>query len=602
MTESFDSDDSTQWRDPKIPLTVLDRYQVLGVIGQGGMGTVYKGYHLNLKRLVAIKTLRFDRDRKPDRVQRFLREMALIGQLNHDNVVRASDAGEKNGVLYLVMEHLTGCDLGQVMIRRGPLPTAMACELIRQAALGLEYIHRKLVHRDIKPSNLHLTTEGVVKILDLGLGRFREAELDGTEPTPTGCVLGTYDYMAPEQAIAEKSIDGRADIYSLGCTLFKLLTGQAPFGANQYDTPAKKILAHAQLPLSKAEGFDRIEVHLREVILRMTAKDVEERYSTADEVAKVLAVFSAKIEPEQIVQLGDSDSALHPLSATLPDDLTKLMGAAEPKRPGSSPTRRRLMYGAAVAAMIAAAAVFVIPRFGGGTPNIEPHVAPLAQFPDGPRRLDDLEPEVLHRLLDQRPRCLNGVEENRLKWTWNPKVFELETKWRDLMLFEVGTISKHRYTLEAGIAQTGWTGGVGVFWGYTVDEVAKRERKPEQHFAKYQYLAIAIRIGDQGERLHIAHRGRGAHFFTKEGKIGIHTHPNIINAQPIPFPAGETTLVVRMAERRLQLATFGGTALPGLVGGHMDEEYRDDPYTGGIGLLTMGQHSDFRNVRFSFQE
>ena len=172
--------------------------------------------------------------------------MEAVGQMDHPNVVRAADAGQKNGVFYLIMEYLDGartCPASSP--RAGRLEPADACELTRQAAVGLEYIHQTLVHRDIKPSNLILTTSGLVKILDLGLARLHEAG-SGGECTPTGSALGTYDYMAPEQASGSSRVDGRADVYSLGCTLFKLLTGQAPFTGPEHDGAARKLFAHGQ--------------------------------------------------------------------------------------------------------------------------------------------------------------------------------------------------------------------------------------------------------------------------------------------------------------------------------------------------------------------
>src|ERR1700722_9650883 len=169
--------------------TLFDRYKLLGIVGQGGMGTVYKAYHLNLKRFVAVKVLRIDQIAGPEMKGRFLREMEAVGQMDHPNIVRASDAGRNNGVFYLVMEYLEGSDLSRLVTAHGPLSTADACELTRHAAEGLDYIHRTLVHRDIKPSNLILTTAGVVKILDLGLARLHEVGAGG-EFTPTGSAVG----------------------------------------------------------------------------------------------------------------------------------------------------------------------------------------------------------------------------------------------------------------------------------------------------------------------------------------------------------------------------------------------------------------------------
>ncbi len=255
MSKSVHPESTTHTWRPKGAL--FDHYQLLGVIGQGGMGTVYKAYHLNLKRYVAIKVLRIDQISNSELKGRFLREMEAVGQMDHPNIVRASDAGKKNGVFYLVMEYLDGSDLSRLVSAHGPLCAADACELTRQAAVGLDYIHRTLVHRDIKPSNLVLTRSGVLKILDLGLARLHEVGA-GPEFTPTGSAVGTYDYLAPEQALASSQVDGRADIYSLGCTLFKLLTGRPPFAGPDYDSAARKLHAHGNIPLTAAPDFESV--------------------------------------------------------------------------------------------------------------------------------------------------------------------------------------------------------------------------------------------------------------------------------------------------------------------------------------------------------
>ena len=183
------------------------------------MGILFKGYHLNLKRFVAIKVIRIDRISRSEPVSRFLREMQAVGQMDHPNVVRATDAGEKNGICYLVMEYLIGSTLSHLVAERGPLQVADACELTRQAALGLDYIHQTLIHRDIKPSNLMLTSSGLVKILDLGLARLHEAATDDQERTPEGWTMGTRDYAAPEQAAGSAQIDVRAEWHFQLCAV-----------------------------------------------------------------------------------------------------------------------------------------------------------------------------------------------------------------------------------------------------------------------------------------------------------------------------------------------------------------------------------------------
>ena len=226
------------------------------------MGVVYKALHTKLKRLVVLKVLPEELMSHPQAISLFNREMETVGKLDHPHIIRATDAGEADGRHFLVLEYVEGMDLGRVVNFCQPLSIADACELCRQAALGLQFIYENgLIHRDIKPSNLWLTTAGEVKILDLGLACL-QTSLDDEEMTGSPAqIVGTVDYMAPEQTIDPNQIDIRADLYSLGCTLYKLLTGKAPFTGLAFVSPVKKLLAHAQVPVppicehrSDAEG------------------------------------------------------------------------------------------------------------------------------------------------------------------------------------------------------------------------------------------------------------------------------------------------------------------------------------------------------------
>ncbi len=260
------------------------------------MGMVYKAQHPKLKRTVAIKLLPLQQWAGSAAVARFEREMEVIGGLDHPNIVRASDAGDAGGMHYLVMDFIDGLDLSRLMHRMGPLPMADACEIIRQAALGLEHVHAAgLVHRDIKPSNIMLTQDGHAKILDLGLAmlgqQYREVE---NNLTTIGQLMGTLDYMAPEQAADSRQVDARADIYGLGATLFKLLTGQAPYGGPSHKSLLKKVLALANAPVPSLREFrPELPEELDAIVGRCLAKDPETRYVHVSEVAESLAPFAA---------------------------------------------------------------------------------------------------------------------------------------------------------------------------------------------------------------------------------------------------------------------------------------------------------------------
>ncbi|MHB0956717.1 MAG: serine/threonine protein kinase [Pirellulaceae bacterium] len=274
----------------------IGAYRVLEPIGAGGMGVVYKAQHPKLKRTVAIKLLPLQHWAGSAAVARFEREMEVIGSLDHPNIVRASDAGDAGGTHYLVMDFIDGVDLSRLVHRMGPLPMTDACEIIRQAALGLEHVHAAgLVHRDIKPSNIMLTHDGHVKILDLGLAMLGQQYREGENNLTTiGQLMGTLDYMAPEQAADSRHIDSRADVYSLGATLFKLLTGQAPYGGPSHRSLLKKVLALANAPVpSLRELRPEIPEELDWIVGKCLAKDPDLRYASVGEVSRALAPFAA---------------------------------------------------------------------------------------------------------------------------------------------------------------------------------------------------------------------------------------------------------------------------------------------------------------------
>ena len=272
----------------------LGQYEVLVRIGQGGMGAVYKARHPHLRRLAAIKMLPGNRLRDPQAVARFQREMEAVGRLDHPNLVRAHDAGEAEGRHFLVMEFLDGTDLRRLVRYHGPFTVADACEIVRQAALGLHYAHEHgLVHRDVKPSNLMLTTDGTVKVLDLGLARLTDESAVADDMTNTGQIVGTGDFIAPEQGQDTRNADARSDIYSLGCTLYYLLVGRGPFTGPRYATFVQKVMAHAREPILSVQTLrNDVPDIVAKVIERMTAKAPEQRYPTVAEVAEALAPWA----------------------------------------------------------------------------------------------------------------------------------------------------------------------------------------------------------------------------------------------------------------------------------------------------------------------
>ena len=269
---------------------VLGSYVILDKLGAGGMGTVYKAQHRRMKRVVALKVLPTAKMSKSGMVQRFQREVEAAAKLDHPNVVTAHDADEHRGLHYLVMEYVDGFDLAYLVERCGRLP-GESVDWIIQVAKGLNYAHNQgVVHRDIKPANLLLDTNGTVKILDMGLARFDE-QADGSEDeasglTQMGEIIGTLDFMSPEQAEDTRRADARSDIYSLGCTLYYLLTAQYLYSE---DTVLKKLLAHRTKPIPSLRSIcSDVSERLDLFFQKMVAKSPDDRPQTMGEVIEEL--------------------------------------------------------------------------------------------------------------------------------------------------------------------------------------------------------------------------------------------------------------------------------------------------------------------------
>ncbi len=326
------------------PGELIGDYRVLGPLGAGGMGSVFRAEHGLMKRLVALKVIRQQNQSDPLARRRFEREVRALARLTHPNIVAAYDAREDNGVLYLVTELVEGEDLGKLVRRKGPIAPIKVAHYGWQAAKGLHYAHGQgLVHRDVKPENLLLDRQRNVKILDLGLARWHGGEDTATAQrslTQTDQILGTARYMSPEQARAPNRADARNDIYSLGCTLFFLLAGRPPYaGESALDT----MLAHASAPIpSVAESVagGPIPAELDVLVRRMMAKDPSARPENMQAVVNELARIV------KLLQRSGDDSAI---SVEL-----RRAGLFAGRLPRSSAAASWILAGTALALLVAA--------------------------------------------------------------------------------------------------------------------------------------------------------------------------------------------------------------------------------------------------------
>jgi serine/threonine-protein kinase len=375
------------------PFVLLER------LGEGGMGQVFKARHRALGRIVALKRLRRAALVNPVAVPRFEREVRAAARLTHPNVVRAFDAGQSDGTYYLAMEFMEGVDLFQLIQQGGPLPVPQAVDYLRQAALGLQHAHESgFIHRDIKPANLFVTHKwthsrasspvasrpassaclslpdvadypwGIVKILDFGLARLQDPEVHASEAalTQLGAVMGTPDFLAPEQAFDSSAIDIRADLYSLGCTLYFLLTGRVPFPGGSLSEKLVKHRSHEPDPVeqtrrnnlrARPSADGEVPAAVGEVVRKLMAKRPQKRYQTPLELAEALAALQPRSAPAAATPLPSNKSTCVRMSrqiiaqqlarAKAPPTQTTVIYAApmaeqttQPMPPGDGPRKR----------------------------------------------------------------------------------------------------------------------------------------------------------------------------------------------------------------------------------------------------------------------
>ena len=372
----FSQADTIASADVEYPLETgmrLRDYRLVKKIGEGGIGTVYQAVHIHLAKHVALKILPSDKLRSKQSVSRFRQEMRAVGKVNHPTVVSASDAGTIDGHHFLVMELIHGADLARIIHARGPLDVADACEIVRQTAIGLQHAHDKgLVHRDVKPSNIMLALDGSVKLLDLGLANLNNLEFESTanvvvtdQLTSVGQIMGTLDYMAPEQITASREVDRKADIYALGATLFQLLTGRTPCGDRSEPTPERIEAVLHKPPLDILTLRSDVPEELCSLLQKMLTKNPEDRPQAAIDVAGELVRFTSDADLGALGEACKSSLYIPSADVDVTDDVSFVVSRTEsedavpPRRPYAG-----VALGGLFLAVLTAAIYFMVTKNG----------------------------------------------------------------------------------------------------------------------------------------------------------------------------------------------------------------------------------------------
>jgi serine/threonine-protein kinase len=408
--------------DPKIGMVLQDRYRIVRKLGEGGMGAVYEGEHVLIKRRVAIKCLHGQFATNPEIVARFHREALAATSIGHQNIIEVTDMGRfPDGSVFMVLEFLEGRDWSKDIDEQGPQPLGKVVKITSQICDALTAAHAKgIVHRDLKPENVFLIARGhdpdFVKVLDFGISKFRDSNSGpGKAMTQTGTTLGTPYYMAPEQAQGKKDIDHRADIYSLGVMTFQALTGQYPFDDESYPMLVLKICTEPPPPLRLYRPD--LPKELEDLVMRMLAKDPAQRFADCAAVKAALAPFASMNDAPVVAadapstanrppsmlggqaighgatQTPDSLPAAPALKATTPSQMpvaqvpiaqTPVAAHAESViRPPTTSRTPLLVGGVLVLALLGGGAAIVLGGGGEETPVVQPTaVATLTPSPD----------------------------------------------------------------------------------------------------------------------------------------------------------------------------------------------------------------------------
>lgn len=576
----------------------LEKYRLERLLSSGGMGRVYVARIPGVPRPVAVKVLhppgRFSPKDRAERLARFRREIAALGRIDHPHVVLATDTGEADGELFLVTELIDGLSLQTIADRLGPLPAADCAELCRQVAVGLGELERLgLVHRDVKPSNLMLDRAGVVKLLDFGLVRFLTDGLpqeNDPEPTPTGVLLGTFDYLAPEQALAARAIDSRTDVYSLGCTLYRLLEGRVPYGGDGYVETTSKLKAHVTGPFPEV-GRPDVPAGLRDLLRRMVAPSRDARPGPA-EVEAGLRLYSAGHDLAGLLRRAEAvaeDAATAPF---VPPSTHRAGPTVATPRPVFHERPPR-------AAVLVALALLLVP-LGLLAWALLPVPKPAEPEPTL-RDLDALEAGKVHDVLAWHPYPRvwhRDGGEALLKYQADKGLLHVISPGHAVLLF--GTTRATDYTFAVDLIPPKDHGELHVVVGYHDLPRGANGQGDSPEVAGYQYVEPVRTSGVDGVPWKV-HRGvrtvepdpiLGLRIGLVEQKAGV------VN----PAPARETVVRVTVAQGRVATVEINGKECPGLLRVR-GRELNDPAWArGGLGIGLQSASGVFINASFQRKE
>jgi serine/threonine protein kinase len=581
--------DGTQAMAPKS----IGPYELHGLLGRGGMGEVHKAWHKHLQRWVAIKLVAMHRRTDDDFRRRFAREMAVIGAVDSPYVVRALDAGVHDGQQYLVMELVQGRDLGLILKARRQLSIADACEIARQAALGLAAIAaRGLMHRDIKPSNLFLCDDGIVKLLDLGLARRIEIDDDESQLTATLQVLGTPDYVSPEQ-VRQEAVDIRADVYSLGCTLYQMLAGRPPFAAPVCRTYAEKLMAHRDMPPPSLRALrSDIPPALEKLVERMLAKQPADRLAAPSALATALAPFTTDAHLQALLQTdGAQPAAACADSASLP-------------LPRPAPRSLRFVFTAlatSIVLMLLGVVAYVAAGIGGNDHQDTAHIpiptggsATFVPPDDGKSSgtssvpSEELPEELAwFHLLRKKPTELlwpHGVGASN--WTFSAKNELVSYSAVDHGALIFGRVDRPYYLLQMTFHQNRWPGGMGIFFG--LHDV------PDQDLPVQRCQSILFNTASD-KALEMKLQRRQTHLTQLPAGRQVSSGP--LAEALIPFPRIQQQLEIEVRANRLFAVRLNGVAVEGLMNADVQRQFTPEDHQGQFGLWAHGSDGNVNNAR-----